>query len=96
MERGSHSSGLAGLAGVLEVIISSFTAFIKGLSRDPQGHGTPENGKLPKLFPYHSHIFRDSYGSGMGMVWEASQKGVPLLGFPENPTEFRGAYTPEN
>ena len=33
-------------------------------------------------FPYHSHIFRDSYGSGMGIVWEASHKGVPLLGGP--------------
>ena len=22
-------------------------------------------------FPYYSHIFRDSYGSGMGIVWEA-------------------------
>ena len=33
-------------------------------------------------FPYHSHIFRDSYGSGMGIVWEASHKQVPLLGVP--------------
>ena len=33
-------------------------------------------------FPYHSHIFRDSYGSGMGIVWEASHKRVPLLGVP--------------
>ena len=32
---------------------------------DPQGHGTPENGKR---YPYYSHIFRDSYGSGMGIV----------------------------
>ena len=29
----------------------------------------PPYGKLPILFPYHSHIFRDSYGSGMGIVW---------------------------
>ena len=36
-------------------------------------------------FPYHSHIFRDSYGSGMGILWEAYHKGVPLLGIPENP-----------
>ena len=34
------------------------------------------------IFPYHSHIFRDSYGSGMGIVGEASHKGVPLLGVP--------------
>ena len=30
-------------------------------------------------FPYHSHIFRDSDGSGMGIVWEAYHKGFPLL-----------------
>ena len=42
----------------------------------------PPYGKLPILFPYHSHIFRDSYGSGMGIVWEANHKGVPLLGVP--------------
>ena len=43
-------------------------------------------------FPYHSHIFRDSYGSGMGIVWEAYHKGVPLLGVPENPIDpFSGA-----
>ena len=30
----------------------------------------PPYGKLPTLFPYHSHIFRDSYESGMGIVWE--------------------------
>ncbi len=28
----------------------------------------PPYGKLPILFPYHSHIHRDSYGSGMGIV----------------------------
>ena len=39
-------------------------------------------------FPYHSHIFRDSYGSGMGIVWEAYHKGVPSLGVPENPIEI--------
>ena len=38
-------------------------------------------------FPYYSHIFRDSYRSGMGIVWEAYNKGVPLLGVPENPIE---------
>ena len=27
-------------------------------------NGTPENGKLPILFPYHSHIFRDSSSMG--------------------------------
>ena len=39
-------------------------------------------------FPYYSHIFRDSYGSGMGIIWEAYHKGVPLLGVPENPTDL--------
>ena len=33
-------------------------------------------------FPFHSHIFGDSYGSGMGIVWEAYHKGVPSLGVP--------------
>ena len=45
----------------------------------------PPYGKLPILFPYHSHIFRDSE---MGIVWEASHKGVPLLGVPENPIDM--------
>ena len=38
-------------------------------------------------FPYYSHIFGDSYGSGMGIVWEAYYKGVPLSGVPENPID---------
>ena len=29
-----------------------------------------------KRDPYHSHIFRDSYGNGMGIVWEA----YPIFG----------------
>ena len=41
----------------------------------------------------YSHIFRDSYGSGMGIVWEAYHKGVPLLGVPENPIDY---FTPRN
>ena len=47
----------------------------------------PPYGKLPIRFPHHSYIFRESYGSGMGIVWEAYHKGVPLLGVPENPIE---------
>ena len=43
-------------------------------------------------FPYHSHIFRDSYGSGMGIVWEAYHKGVPLLRVPENPIDFQQVF----
>ena len=34
-------------------------------------------------------IFRDSYGSGVGIVWEAYHKGVPLLGVPENPIDVK-------
>ena len=30
----------------------------------------------------------DSYGSGMGIIWETSHKGVPLLGVLENPTDL--------
>ena len=56
-------------------------------TRDPQGHGTPLMVGFPYqrpiLLPHHSHIFRDSYGSGIGIVWER----VPLLGVPENPTD---------
>ena len=37
----------------------------------------PLNGKFPILFP-----FRNSYGSGMGIVWETYHKGIPLLGVP--------------
>ena len=48
----------------------------------------PSYGKLPILFPYHFHIFQDSYGSGMGIVWEAYHKGVPLLGVPGITLEF--------
>ena len=45
-------------------------------------------GPLYGKFPIQaSHIFRDSYGSGMGIEWETYHKGVPLLGVPENPTE---------
>ena len=42
--------------------------------------GTPKDMGPPygKRDPYHSHIFRDSYGSGMGIVREAYHKGVPL------------------
>ena len=55
---------------------------IKGDSRDPQWWD------LMVSFPYYSHIFRDSYGSGMGIVWEAYHKGVPLLGVPANSSEI--------
>ena len=41
-------------------------------------------------FPYRSHIFRDSYGNGMGVVWEAYHNEVPLLGVPENPVDYMG------
>ena len=38
----------------------------------------PPYGKLPMLFLYHSHIFRDSYGSRMGIVWVRG----PIIGGP--------------
>ena len=43
-------------------------------------------------FPYYSHIFRDSYGNGMGIVWEASHKQVPLLGVPGITLEYIYIY----
>ena len=45
-------------------------------------------------FPYYSHIFRDSYGSAMGIVWEAYHKRVPLLGVPENPIDIGDEILP--
>ena len=45
-------------------------------------------------FPYYSHIFRDSYGNGMGIVWEAYHKQVPLLGVPGITLDFRNPKTP--
>ena len=34
-------------------------------------------------FPYHSHIFTDSYGSGMGIVWvPLTIFGGPIIGGP--------------
>ena len=45
-----------------------------------------------KRDPYHSHIFRESYESGMGIVWEAYHKAVPLLGVPENPIDLLIIY----
>ena len=44
----------------------------------------PPYGELPILFPYHSHIRRDSYGNSMGNL----PKAVPLLGVPKIPTEI--------
>ena len=48
---------------------------LKGDFRDP----------LMVSFPYYSHIFRDSYGSGMGIAWERG----PIIEGPENPTELQ-------
>ena len=33
-------------------------------------------------FPYYSHTTPIRIPKDMGMVWEASHKGVPLLGVP--------------
>ena len=42
-------------------------------------------------FPYYSHIFRDPYASGMGIVWvPLTIRGSHVLGVPENPIEFVG------
>ena len=46
---------------------------VKGDFRDPQ-YWDP----LMVSFPYYSHIFGDSYGSGMGIVWERG----PNMGGP--------------
>ena len=46
----------------------------------------PPHGKLP----ISSHIFRDSYGSGMGIVW--GPRGPMSLGVPENPTDSMSCF----
>ena len=51
---------------------------IMGLAPSSVGFsGTPNNG-TPLGFPYYSNILRDSYGSGMGIVWEAYHNWVDL------------------
>ena len=62
---------------------SNFTSvgssWFNGIFRDPQGHGTPENGKRD---PYDSHTTPIRIPKDMGIVWEAYHKAVPLLGVP--------------
>ena len=46
-------------------------------------------------FPYYFHTMKKyllgfENGRGMGIVWKAYHKGVPLLGVPENPIDIRG------
>ena len=50
----------------------------------------PPYGKLPILFPYHSHTIPIRIPKEMGIVWEAYHKQVPLLGVPENPIDSGG------
>ena len=72
----SAGKRMAACLGVLDV----FARVIPGTSKDM--------GLLYVKFPIQaSHIFRDSYGSGMGIVWETYHKGVLLLVVPENPAE---------
>ena len=45
------------------------------------------------IFPYYSDIFRDSYGSGMGIVWEAYHNGSHYCGSLKIPlNEWRIAH----
>ena len=47
--------------------------------------GTPKDmGPLMVSFPYHSHIFRDCYGSCIGIVWVPLTiiRGSHVLGGP--------------
>ena len=55
------------------------TTFFQGWFQGPPIMG-PRYGKLPILFPYHSHILSDSYGNSMGPAYH---KGVP-----EDPREI--------
>ena len=51
---------------------------LNGIFRDPQ-----QWDHLMGSFPYYSHTTPIRIPKDMGMVWEASHKGVPLLGVPE-------------
>ena len=42
-------------------------------------------------FPYHSHIFRDSYGNSMGPAYH---KGVPWLGVPGITLDNHSTWSP--
>ncbi len=55
----------------------SWVLFIHGYQGWFQGPPImgPSYGKFPILFPYHSHIFRDSYGNSMGPAG-------PIIGGP--------------
>ena len=59
--------------------------WIRDLSRDH-----PKVGPLPISFPYNSYTSRDSYGSGMGVVWEwgyhywVSENGAPVNSLVQN------------
>ena len=82
---------------------SSLGGFINGMDLDTTIHfnilsrhtmsrviypGLPRTwDPLMVSFPYHSHIFRDSYWSGMGIVW--GPRGPMSLGVPENLTDHR-------
>ena len=57
------------------------TATSRLIPGTPKDMGTPPSGKRD---PYHSHIFGDSYGRGMGMVWVRG----PIIGV--NPTAALG------
>ena len=50
---------------------------IGNFSRDPQ-----KWDPLPISFPYHSHTSKDSYESGMGVVWEWKSHYWGSLEFP--------------
>ena len=48
----------------------SFDIFKGDIPGTPKDMGPPYGKRDPYTIPtYHSHIFRDSYGSGMGIVW---------------------------
>ena len=65
---------------------------INGIFRDHQGHGTPENGNLPILFPYHSHV---RIPKDMGIVWEDYHfRGSHYWGSLESPLSWGWQFNP--
>ena len=71
-------------------LVKGFHGFIKGDLPGTPNDGTP----FMVSFLYYSHIFRDSYGSAMGIVWvPLTIFGGPMsLGVPENATDFTHGF----
>ena len=86
----SRALGIGPRVFVTETSVVSRVIIVDCCSTSRQGYfqGPPIMTPFMVSLPYYSQIFRDSSGSGMGIVWETYHKGVPFLGVPENLTDL--------